>query len=32
VPEHLRRDAGAVGDEEHGAALTHDDKILRQCA
>jgi hypothetical protein len=23
VPEHLRRDAGAVGDIEHGAALRH---------
>ena len=23
VPEHLRRDAGAIGDEEHGAALRH---------
>ena len=32
VPEDLRGDAGAVGNEEHGAPLAHDDKILRQCA
>ena len=25
MAEHLRRDAGAVGDEEHGAALRHGD-------
>jgi hypothetical protein len=23
VSQHLRRDAGAIGDEEHGAALRH---------
>ena len=28
VAEHLRRDAGAIGDKEHRAALRHGNKIL----